>query len=333
MITYRLGVDDLARVRLAYSAMTETALSLWALVLGPQGRFHLTDWHEQARNAEAHYDAELVRALVSPSGARIPDFITPLPTDKRLGLEEECELIATSDPTVVAHDLMTVFEGRPPPAALAGVFDDPQGAAQVVADALYDYHRAAIAPYWSAINRVLESDIIFRGREFAQRGTTGLFDGLGSSIRLLDNGLLEVHLTTSSVGDGSPDDRGLVLTPSVFTKNVTAIWNQASPGHSWLSYPARGQGTMIGEYTPLDRGPALAALVGSAKAELLLALAEPASTSQLAHRFSVTPSAVSQNLRVLRDNGLIEGSRHGRSVLYRLTPLGTQMASLHRGDR
>ncbi|OZD07137.1 hypothetical protein CH275_08180 [Rhodococcus sp. 06-235-1A] len=198
---------------------------------------------------------------------------------------------------------------------------------------LDDYHRAAIAPYWSAIGRVLESDITFRGREFAQRGATGLFDGLGSSIHWLDNGLLEVHLTTSSGGDGSPDDRGLVLTPSVFTKNVSTIWNPASPAHSWLSYPARGQGTLIGEYSPVDPSRALATLVGSAKADLLLALTEPASTSQLAHRFSVTPSAVSQNLPVLRVNGLIEGSRHGGSVLYRLSPLGQQMAAIHRKDR
>ncbi|MGV8873381.1 MAG: ArsR/SmtB family transcription factor [Rhodococcus sp. (in: high G+C Gram-positive bacteria)] len=330
MITYRLGVDDLARVRLAYSPMTETSLSLWALVLGPQGRMHLTAWHQHARDVAHEYDSELIHALVSPSRARIPDFITPLPTRRRQNIEEECELIASTEPAVVARDLDLLFEGRPPPSAMAGVADNPEGAARIIADALYDYYRSVIAPHWSAIERVLESDITFRGREFAQRGTAGLFDNLGTSIQWQDDGQLAVHLTTSTEAAGSPDARGLVLTPSIFTMNVSAIWDPTSPGHSWLSYPARGTGTLFEGYAPSHSSRALAALVGGVKADLLLALTEPASTSELAQRFAVTPSAVSQHLRVLRDNGLIESSRHGRSVLYRLSHLGLQMASLHR---
>ena len=333
MITYRLGVDDLARVRLAYSAMTETALSLWALVLGPQGRMHLTAWHRHAREVAHEYNSDLIRALVSPSRARIPDFITPLPARGSRSVEEECELIARSEPTEVARDLASLFEGSPPPPALAGVADDPQGAARIIADALYDYYRAAIAPHWSAIGRVLESDVTFRGREFAQRGAAGLFDNLGDAIEWQDDGQLAVHLTTSTSADGSPDERGLVLTPSIFTKNVSAIWNPTSPGHSWLSYPARGTGTLLADCTPTHSHHALAALVGGVKADLLLALTEPASTSELAQRFSVTPSAVSQHLRVLRDNGLVESSRHGRSVLYRLSHFGRQIAALRGKDR
>ena len=55
-------------------------------------------------------------------------------------------------------------------------------------------------------------------------------------------------------------------------------------------------------------------------------LGRPATTTELAHRLSVSPSAVSQHLRVLRAAGLLNGARSGRSVLYLRSPLGDNLA-------
>ncbi|WP_435069372.1 ArsR family transcriptional regulator [Amycolatopsis thermoflava] len=63
-------------------------------------------------------------------------------------------------------------------------------------------------------------------------------------------------------------------------------------------------------------------LLGRARAELLEALHSPATTTDLARALAVTPSAVSQHLRILRENGLVTRERSGRSVLYVITPLG-----------
>lgn len=52
-------------------------------------------------------------------------------------------------------------------------------------------------------------------------------------------------------------------------------------------------------------------------------------TTELARASSVTPSAVSQHLRVLRDSGLVARERYGRSVLYVTTERG--MALLEPG--
>lgn len=333
MLTYRLGIDDLARVRLGYTPITETSLSLWTLVLGPQNSTHLTTWYRHARAVEGSYDSKLIRALVSPSRSRIPDFITPLPAGRRQTVEEECERIAMSDPSAVLHDLVRLTEGSAPSPALARVMERPENAARTIADALRGYHDAAVAPFWSAISRVLESDVTFRGREFAQHGAAGLFDGLGDAVRWVSTGGVEVRLTYCGGGDGSPDERGLVLTPSVFTRNASAIWDPAPSGHAWLSYPARGRGALAEDHVHPDRDAALAELIGGVKAAILLALTEPTSTSTLAERFSVTPSAVSQHVRVLRANGLIDSSRHGRTVLHRLSPLGRQMTPDNDGHR
>ncbi|WP_306292928.1 ArsR/SmtB family transcription factor [Streptomyces tsukubensis] len=55
-------------------------------------------------------------------------------------------------------------------------------------------------------------------------------------------------------------------------------------------------------------------------------LDEPLPTIEIARRFRVTPSAVSQHLRVLYANGLLARTRDGRQVLYRRTPMGDGLA-------
>jgi DNA-binding transcriptional ArsR family regulator len=57
-----------------------------------------------------------------------------------------------------------------------------------------------------------------------------------------------------------------------------------------------------------------------------MALAEPASTTQLARGNGLAVGALGDHLAVLRDAGLVDRARSGRSVLYRRTPLGDALA-------
>ncbi|MGZ4753128.1 MAG: ArsR/SmtB family transcription factor, partial [Oryzihumus sp.] len=91
-----------------------------------------------------------------------------------------------------------------------------------------------------------------------------------------------------------------------------------------VSYPARGRGT-VWEAAPDPGSPALVALVGAARAQLLDLLDRPATTTELAQRLAVTPSAVSQHLRVLRAAGLLNRARSGRTVLYLRSPLADSL--------
>lgn len=54
-------------------------------------------------------------------------------------------------------------------------------------------------------------------------------------------------------------------------------------------------------------------------------LRSPATTTEPARALGVTPSAVSQHLTVLRENGLVERERSGRQVLYLISALGTSL--------
>ena len=69
----------------------------------------------------------------------------------------------------------------------------------------------------------------------------------------------------------------------------------------------------------------LASLIGAPRAQLLEMLAEPLPTVEIARRLRVTPSAVSQHLKVLHAAGLVTRARDGRQVLYRRSPLGDQL--------
>ena len=70
---------------------------------------------------------------------------------------------------------------------------------------------------------------------------------------------------------------------------------------------------------------AVAGVLGETRASLLAALGDPASSTELGVRFDVTPSAVNQHLRALRDAGLLVSTRYGRSVLYLRSELGSAL--------
>ncbi|MEM1230897.1 MAG: helix-turn-helix domain-containing protein [Pseudomonadota bacterium] len=76
----------------------------------------------------------------------------------------------------------------------------------------------------------------------------------------------------------------------------------------------------------------LAPLFGHSKVRLLLALAQPATTTELAALTHATPSAVSQLLHRLLAVGLLRQKRRGREVFYRLSPRGLALMSLFEDD-
>jgi len=75
------------------------------------------------------------------------------------------------------------------------------------------------------------------------------------------------------------------------------------------------------------RGTALDRLLGPSRTAILIALEEPASTTQLVAALGQSLGAIGDHLAVLREAGLISRARSGRSVLYRRTPVGDALAA------
>src|SRR5205823_980790 len=96
--------------------------------------------------------------------------------------------------------------------------------------------------------------------------------------------------------------------------------SRATSTQTIMLYPARGAAT-VWESGALAGGheAAVEALLGAPRVRLLTALRSPATTTALARRLGVTPSAVSQHLAVLHPVGLarLEGSRSGGAAAHR----------------
>lgn len=115
---------------------------------------------------------------------------------------------------------------------------------------------------------------------------------------------------------------GLLLLPSVFAhKPVPPVSPDRPPT---VAYPSRGAATLWAP-APVADAAALASLLGAPRAGLLRLIEEPLPTVEIVRRLRVTPSAVSQHLRVLHATGLVTRARDGRHVLYRRSPLGDQL--------
>ncbi|NKZ07649.1 ArsR/SmtB family transcription factor [Actinomadura latina] len=320
MIEFVFAPEDVARVRFAFSPLWEMVLSL--RVLGdPSGHALHLPWVHAVRPRLRGLDLGPLLEVVPPTGYA-PDFLTPPPETPLPDLAAELETVLATPPDVVASELLRVDRAQRSGRRRAAMAADPERTLRMLAGLLERYWAAAVEPWWPRITDLLEGDVLRRTRALTAQGTAGVFGDLHQTVAWRA-GTLSVERPWSFRGELA--GRGMLLVPSAF------VWPDVSvmvpPYQPMLSYPPRGVATLWESGRPAaPRSDALAALVGRRRAELLAALARPASTTDLAGRLGVTPGAVSQHLGVLRACGLVTGHRMGRRVLYARTPAGDALA-------
>ncbi|WP_432893414.1 DUF5937 family protein [Kribbella sp. CA-245084] len=315
MIEYELAGNDLGEVRFAISPLHELVLSLRAL--RDPGRFPLQlPWLRATESARAGLDMDLLWALTNEA-LWTPDFLTPRPYSPLGRIEDELSALVDTPASVLRADLAAVH-----PAALPSVLRGRTATVlRHVLAALRDYWDACFEPYWTRMRTILEADIVYRGRVMANAGLAAMFTDIDPHVRL-DDTILRIRLRSDLTYRTSTAGRGLTLTPSLFSRRAATPISPDKPPH--LIYPARGLATLW--QTPAATPPAaLANLIGRARARLLSLLETPTSTTELAIRLNVTPTAINQHLRALQAAGLLTSARHGRSVLYHRTDLGDHL--------
>jgi Helix-turn-helix domain len=318
LIEFELDVEDLADTRFAVSPIAETVFSLWVLRDPGSNALHLP-WHRSVRDRIPRAMAERLRALVGETLA-VPDFLTPRPEAFAPAFGEELAIVRRTPARVVRRDLIAAHAPHRLPESLrAG--RRTRDLVHELCELLEHYWELAIKPFWTPMRLVLEADMTYRAGRLATGGARLLFADMHPNLRWR-RGVLSIdemigHHRVRAAG------RGLLLTPSVFAyKPVPPVSPTDPPA---IAYPARGLATLWSP-APVPDATALAALIGAPRAGLLRLLDSAQSTSELARRLTVTPSAVSQHLRVLHSTGLVAKARDGRRVLYRRTPLGDQLA-------
>jgi DNA-binding transcriptional ArsR family regulator len=318
MIELRLRVADLAETSFAVSPLQETVFSLWVWRTPGRQAFHLP-WRQAMAPRWSRLDTELLDALMSQRRRWIPDFLTPRPTTPLTEFAAELDVLAATSPDEVAEGLRTAYADEPIPAVLDG---RPGTVLARIVAALDEYWLACLQPWWPRVRAILEADIVYRSRQFALGGARALFADLDWRVRWDDSGVLYIDQLRDAQYVIDVDRRGLPLVPSVFCRGAVTYISADEP--PLVTYPARGRAT-VWQAAPVSAPGALAELLGPPRARLLSLLDRPASTTELARQLAVSPSAVSQHLRVLRAAGLLSKARSGRSVLYLRSPLGDQL--------
>ncbi|MGW1894397.1 ArsR family transcriptional regulator [Streptomyces sp. NPDC002004] len=323
MIDFMLGVEDLADTRFAVSPLTETVLSLRVLREPGLSAVHLP-WRRPVLGRLGELDTDLLFSLVAER-LTLPDFLTPRPTGFSADFEEELAVVGRTPPELVRRDFLAAHAPDPLPEPLrdASATDDAAVVRlrDAVCELLRQYWRTAVEPMWPRMRLVLEADMTYRARQLAMGGARLLFAGMHPNLRW-QSGVLHIDKMISRHRVAA-SGRGLLLVPSVFAhKPAPPVSPEEAPS---LIYPSRGVATL---WAPVPRAdaPALVSLIGAARARLLALLEEPLPTVELARLLRVTPSAVSQHLRVLHSTGLVTRARDGRHVLYRRSPLGDRLA-------
>lgn len=315
-ITWVLTSEDVARIRFAFSPMWELVASLRTLQQPARQSIHLP-WLKAVRPRLTGLDLSELLALVPPSGY-LADFITPPPDTPMPDFDAELDRVRRTHPELARIEAARLRGTNPD--VIARFTADPEAGVARVADALEAYWEACFAEFWPRVYALLERDVLRRSRQLAQGGARELFAGLGPSVRWTGERLL---IDRPYCEAGRLHGDGLVLVPSAFYWPAVAV--MTAPYQSMLVYPVQGVGTLWEQGPPPAPG-ALAALIGRSRAQILLALAEPATTTALATRMALTPGAVSQHLGVLSGGGLAVGMRVGKSVVYRRTLAGDMLA-------
>jgi hypothetical protein len=333
MVRFELGVDDLAWTRFGFSPLAETVRSL-AAVSDPSYHALQLPWVRSIRPALHDLDVSLLFSLIGPTRGRerflsgpsraIADCLTPIPTRFVPQFEDELAVLRATPPAIVRRDLLASHAPDPVPRPLTAVTRRGHRAVAAllhrICDELERYHEVAVAPSWPDMRLVLEADTTYRARQLATGGARLLFADMHPNLRWHDGALeIEEMISEHTV---KASGRGLLLMPSIFAlKPLPPLVPEEPPS---LVYSSRGIGTLWSPPPPAPSS-ALASLIGAPRAQLLDMLAEPLATIELARRLKVTPSAVSQHLKVLHDGGLVNRARDGRQVLYRRSDLGDQL--------
>jgi DNA-binding transcriptional ArsR family regulator len=344
---WQVSADTLAGGRFIVSPLAEVTASLITLVRG-------TAPHAQGRAwLNAHRPAYLALLAADPVTAALvtaavaPRWIASLFTMPPLGLPAgPLGFPGTPEETFTA-ELARIRE-LPPDRALAELSVDMGSAVPPflrrpdlpgrAADLLRWVWTESVLPYWPHRRRVLEADIVARTVRLAQGGWAAALADMRPGMRWLGEGRLQVNARDYPPREISgsalffvpvTQDHGWVSWDEPYRYAVMYPCSGILAGPPGPGPPARGMpGHRATPGHDARVPPALGALIGPARAGILIRLGTPKSTTQLVALTGQPLGSVGRHLKVLHEAGLASRRRAGRSVLYYRTPLGDSLVTV-----
>ncbi|WP_226531347.1 ArsR/SmtB family transcription factor [Microbacterium paraoxydans] len=319
-VEFHLTPGDVEAVRFGISPGHELAHAVRVL-RRPAAHPLQWGWLRAVRDRLPRDDFALLTTVIGDDGY-LPDFLTTAP---RWDLTPEVELEelrqARLEPMRVDFGKMVLRSTGARRQALREMQEHPARARGLIADACAAVWEAALAPVWPQLERLLRADIAVRTRAIASTGIAGMAGDLHPQVTW-GAGAVRVSLRRHSE---QVDCRGsgLVLVPSVMSSWGCMVLTEP-PAQPTLFYPARGV-TAGWARDATEIADALGALLGPARAGILLRAGSARTTSQVAQEADLAISTASHHLAVLRGAGLIASERDGARMQHLRTPLGEAM--------
>lgn len=291
---------------------------------------HLAAWRRRLRGV--HLDA-LFAALANPQ--YIPSFLVPAPVSPFGSIADELRRIGQTAPEEVLNSIDPVrthaSDAGGPADALPWNLEDPIGFRDAAVEQMRLLWDVVVAPGWDAHAAMLEREVLTRGRTLALHGARNLLDELHDDARWVGDDLVVACDAIDLVVAGTPE---ILIIPSIFVWPKIFVAPPDEHGSSVLFYPARGAATLLSgsdRSEPSGAPAALGDLLGQNSARILRVLGDAATTTELASRFALSASGISQHLGRLHMLGLIRRTRIGRRVYYERSPRGESLVELFDG--
>ncbi|WP_350347603.1 DUF5937 family protein [Agromyces sp. G08B096] len=316
-VEFRLAPDDLSAIRFGISPGHELCHAVRVLQRPAEHPLQW-GWLRAVRDRVPRESFDVLALLIGPEGY-FPDFLTATPSWDMTPADEAARLREVPvGPMRVDLEKMLLRSSGARQDAIARMRDQPERARAMVADAWTSVWEALLAPVWTQLERLLRADIAVRARRIATEGIAAMAGDLHRSVDFESDAVRVAMRWHSEVLDcrGS----GLVLVPSVLGSAGCSVLTEP-PAQPTLFYPAQGV-TETWARDPAEAERALGALLGPARAGILLAAHAPRTTSQVAADAGLALSTASHHLTVLREAGLVASRRDGSRVLHLRTPVG-----------
>jgi DNA-binding transcriptional ArsR family regulator len=327
MFRIQVATGDLSATRFAISPVLETLNAMRLCGRGPRESVgQMLHARIGARYATLRDDLDVRAATYLVSGVgHVPAFLAPPPE----GIAETVgtELArARATPLIVARaEIRRYLAERPAPPEDVRKILHRDDAVERLTSAVERCWHIMVAPDWPLLRAVLERDVLQRSERLIQQGWRAALIGLHPQVRWADD---RIEVLGWPDADHSLDGRGLLLVPSVFAWRGLGVFVD-QPWQPTILYPAAGVATLWdspGSVHVTTKG-ALQAMLGRTRADLLVRLGDPATTTQLAEETHTSVGGVGDHLAVLQRAGLLTKHRSGRRVVYRRTALGDAVVS------
>ena len=323
-VEFRLGSSDISAVRFGISPGHELVHAVRA-ILRPQSAPLHWGWF---RGLPDKPPGESFRLLAVISGAEgyMPDFLTATPSGD-MTPEEEAQRLREVPDERLRFDLekMVLRSTGARQQEIRDLIAAPDRARGLIVEAWQEVWETLLAPVWPQMLRLLRADVAVRARRSSDAGLAEMAGTLHSTVTWADE-IVRVRMSRHEevVDCGGT---GLVLVPSVMMNARGCAVLTERPAQPTIFYPAHGV-SETWHRDGADALDALTALLGAARARLVLELQQPLSTSECARLTDLAVSTASHHLTVLRDAGLIDSRRTGIRVLHTRTPLGEALAGV-----